>query len=438
MKFRWHVWSERLKSWFLIILVLSSLIFSGLIWLGTPNELAVDHPNFYSSPMYGSERSVNEFIRPSAVWLWTANNELFRYSGTSTEVQKMLDILRKSSFLTGKLLAKNSAQAVIPPKTPYLLFDYHGLLAHASLWPLAIPVPDLMVSIPVSQMVAFVPIEKSHQYKMIVPDGNQVYVGYLQMPEGLDRWLQPTDSAIPFAQIPRGDQVFNLPYSSLQMPVYAWILYHPVATHVIDSFFLDPSLIQPIAKTKSQTIYSDGTQSVTMKTGYFGNQLIFSCPSGMLKGYQQSANLALQVAVPFMDSHGGFVGDQVLAGIQNTTHYTDLEFQDDINGWPLFSQLDQIRVRVQNGMVTGLWHYLSYPGMETSEPREKILSGVQLLSKLSSKMFTGLRRIELGYGTKQLNNQLVELKPVYKLIYQQKPSLFLDAQSGHIFTGTGM
>ncbi len=438
MKFRWHVWTERLKSWFLLILVLSSLVFSVLIWLGTPNELAVDHPNFYSSPMYGSERSVNDFIRPEAVWLWTANNELFRYSGTSTDVQHILDILRKSEFLTEELVAKNSPQAVIPSKTPYLLFDYNGLLAHASLWPLAIPVPGLAVTISSGQMVALVPVNKDHQYKLIVPDGNKVYVGYLKLQEGLHHWLQPTDSAIPFAQIPKGTAVFNLPYASLKMPVYEWTLYHPVATHVIDSFFLDPSLIQPIMKTTSQTIYSDGTQSVTMKTGYFGNQLVFSCPSGTLKGYRQSSNLALQVAVPFMDSHGGFVGDQVLAGIQNTKAYTDLVFQDDINGWPLFSQLDQIRVRVQNGMVTGLWHYLSYPGVENSKPRQMILSGVQLLSKITPKMFSGLVGIELGYGTKQVSNQWVDLIPVYRLTYRHQPAIFLDARTGHIFSGTGM
>ena len=432
------MWAERLKSSILIILVVSSLVFSGLIWLGTPNELAVDHPNFYSSPMYGSERSVDEFIRPTAVWIWTANKELFRINGSSEEMQNMLAILRKSVFLSGGLVLKSSSAAVIPPKTPYLLFDFNGLLSHASLWPLAIPIPNLPITNPVNHMVAFVPIGKDHQYKMMFSAGDKVYIGYLKMPSGFGRWLSPTDEGIPFAQIPKNNQMYNLPYASLKMPVYHWVLYHPVATPVIDSFFLDPSLIQPILKTSTQTLYSDGMQSVGLKVGAFGNQLTFSCPSGSLLGYKQTANSALQAAIPFMDSHGGFVGDQVLSRIQKSPDRVDLVFQDIINGWPLFSQLDQIRVRVQNGMVTGLWHSLSYPGLEASGQGRQILSGVQLLAKITNRMFSGLDDITLGYGTKRINKQVVDVIPVYRLAYRHAPAMYLDARTGLIFSGTGM
>ena len=438
MNFRWRVWTERMKSLFLIILVVSSLVLSGLIWLGTPNELAVGHPNFYSSPMYGSERSVNEFIRPSAVWLWTGNKELFRVNGTSQVVQKMMASLRQAEFVSGRLVPRSSKLAAIPPKLPYLLFDFNGLLSDASLWPLALPVPQLPVASPTRQLVALVPLGKGRQYKMIFPSGKQAYVGDLELPSGFARWLKPSDEAIPYALIPKDGQEYRLPYASLKMPVYRWILYHPVATHVIDSFFLDPSLIQPIQKTSTSTLYSDGTQSVELRVGAFGNDLTFSCPSGFLLGYRQTANLALQVAVPFMDSHGGFVGDQVLSKLQGTSEQTDLVFQDVIDGWPLFSLLDQIRVRVQNGMVTGLWHSLSYPGVEMNEPRVSILSGTQLLAKLNANMTKDLNEIALGYGSKLVNSQTVDLVPVYRLRYRHGVYRYLDAQTGQIFSGTGM
>ncbi len=435
MRLRWRVWAERLQSLFLIVLVVSSLALSGFIWLGEPNELAIGHPYFYSSPMYGSQRGVDEFIRPSAVWLWTGNQELFRYNGTSATVQNMLAMLRKAQFLAARIVPKTSDSAAIPDKTPYLLFDFNGLLTHVSLWPLAMPIPRLPIHRPTSQMVALFQSGKKGIYNMVFPTGNKVFVGALKLPSAFAQWLKPLKVAVPYAQIPNSGQLINLPYASIKMPVYRWILYHPVATHVVDSFFLDPSLIQPIAKTTEMTLYSDGMQSVELLLDEYGNDLIFSCPSGALRGYRQTANQALQVAVPFMDSHGGFVGNQVLSGLNGSADRTNLVFQDVINGWPLFSRIDQIRVQVQNGMVTGLWHTLSYPGMEINSTGVSVLSGAELMNKLTPSMSKGLTQITLGYGVMWVDQQTIELTPVYQLQYRAAPALYLDAQTGQTFYG---
>ncbi|MCY0875401.1 MAG: hypothetical protein OWT28_03900, partial [Firmicutes bacterium] len=74
----WGRRKERVATIFLVILVCASLVFSALIWTGTPVQITVDRPGFFTRPTIGGNRSVADVTIPASILLWTANNELYR------------------------------------------------------------------------------------------------------------------------------------------------------------------------------------------------------------------------------------------------------------------------------------------------------------------------------------------------------------------------
>ncbi|MHB1685299.1 MAG: two-component system activity regulator YycH [Bacilli bacterium] len=433
---------ESVKTVALAALVLASVLLSTLLWTGTPGQVAIDRPTFFSNPLYGRRQAAGDFVVPRSIGIWTSANELFRLGGTSVAAGQIITALRQSRFVSGALQKGTAGNnSAIPASGPYLVLNYGGLLQDGSLWSLAMPIQGHLPSVPVSGPVYVVPKPKTATCVISFATVGGVYRAVLEhVPQLLFTDMTPNNQAIPYAQIPVNQTLLHLPYAGIMMQVDTWTLAEPISSHIIDSYFVDPSLIQNIRGPARSTFYTDGTRGVRVQDGPFGNVLTYQSPSGSLGGFNQSMAEALLTVVPFIDSHGGFVGSDVLQkmSVSPSSSEVNLQFSDMINGWPLFGSLDRITVRLQYGGVVRLNRNLPYLGMELSQVRQRILSGTQLVAVVGEKTLRQVTDITLGYGTIASNQLTVECVPVYRLEFRGRPSLYVDARTGKPFLGSGM
>ncbi len=433
---------ESVKTSALAILVFASIMLSTLLWTGTPGQVAIDKPTFFSSPLYGRQQAAGDFVLPQSIGIWTRANELFRLGGTSTTASQIVTALRRSRFVSGvRRKGKGGNISAIPANGPYLVLNYGNLLRDGSLWGLALPMQGHLPDIPALGPIYVTPDPKTATCILSFATVGGVYQEVLRnVPHSLFADMTPNDQAVPYEQIPVNHALLHLPYAGIMMRVDTWALAQPVESHIIDSYFVDPSLIQSVRGSNRSTYYTDGTHGVRVQNGPFGNVLTYRTPSSPLRGFKPSMAQSLLATVPFIDSHGGFVGSDVLwqaYGLRANSGM-ELEFSDMINGWPLFGSLDRISVRLQNGVVVRLSRNIPYLGIELSQVRQRILSGTQLLAAVGAKTLAGVVDVTLGYGTVAINESTVECVPVYRLTYQKRPPLYLDARTGKPFLGSGM
>ena len=423
----------------LIVTVCLSLIFSALIWTGTPSQATIDRPGFFSSPTYGGLRNVEDLIRPQAVWLWTSSNELFRIGGDTKTTMAIIASLAKGKW-AGHSLHRLSKSVSLVPVHAYLKIDYGITSKNPAPLSLFLPAIGSQVTSPVESSLYISATGKANEFLLAFRTGQSIWQGLLSLvPKSLGNAFMPNDQETPYAQIPLDGKIMDLPYDSVEMPVETWSLARPVSSRIIDSFFADPTIVQEITEPRHVTLYTDGTRGVRTAKGAFGDQIQYMNPSQPLPGQILNPSQAFQASVFFINDHGGFVGEQNGMYVGNSLHGTDsyFTFNEWVGGWPLFSSLDQIHVAAQNGIVVGLSRELAYLSYLIAERKEQILSGTQLINRVGASELHHLTRITLGYGVLSVTADMVELTPVYRMTFSNHSARYVYANNGLPFNGTG-
>lgn len=434
-----HRLKENIKTFALTILVIVSVVFSVIVWNGTPTDVVVGRSHFFSSPLYGHERLVSDFVKPSAIWIWTNDNELFRLSGESQTAQAILESLQQAQVQSQGMV--NQSTFTIPPsRGPYIALDFGQLLSDGSLWSYALPTFNANDESFASGLIYLTPGSGSGKWSVYFQTQEGVYrIQLKDVSPALASALTPNDESVPYAQLTFDHQIVNLPYDSLTMRTQTWILADPSPMPIVNSFFRDPSLIQSLSINPKTSAYTDGTREVQLIRHSLGFELYYQAPEFPLKGYHETSYEALSEAVPFLDSHGGFVGHEVL---QEVLHYpklgkVQLLFCEEDNGWPLFSELNRIAIHLTNGEVSQVQRLLPYLQSEVAEQEVHILSGAQLLQVLKSLQMQDVHSITLGYGSKLETLNEVQLVPVYRVV-NGTDILYFNARTGKLFHGMGM
>lgn len=432
---------DRSMTVLLALFVILSMVLSGLVWTGTPVQVNVERTGFFSGPPPSLGRAVTSLLIPDAIWLWTSSNELYRMSGNSPEAARILADLQKASVRSVHVVRPARTSLTLPPPGASLRIDFAMNEIDASL--LSGLMPNLRTSFAaaVENPVYIVPAAGGRYRIVFALADKRLAVATLgHLPASFAGFFRPTDSAIPYVQIPVGRRVFDLPYDALGMTVQVWSLTTRNATEMIDSFYTDPSLVQTFSLKKQGTLYTDGTLGVQVQNGPFGTVLAYRDPSVAVKGTAISALQDLEAAISFVNDHGGFIGEQMAltdgrAGLLSG-HF--IAFRGVIGGWPLFGTLDRIETGLENGTVVSMRRATVYLGQRLDVQLVTILSGPQLVSVLGERYLSRIAEIRLGYGSAVIGGGMVRLSPVYQLTGEDGRVRYLDAVTGYSFHGSGM
>lgn len=438
---RWRVWwgrrKERLATVFLTLLVAVSLGLSALIWTGTPIQITVDRPGFFTRPTIGGKRSLANVTIPSSIFLWTANNELFRMSGDSQVALGVMWALQQAQALTGGLRPGKEAGDAVPSGS-YLQINV--MMAGAQPTPLGVWFRNpSWSSWPATLGPVY--IQATHErgiYRVRYFTGRGLWQGTVAAKDpALAAAFTPTDQATPYAELAFAHSAFDLPYDQISMPVEDWTVAHSISAHVIDSFFADPTSAVALHDRSHSILYTDGLRGVRVVDNPFGESLTYLAPSAKLVGVHLPITTDLAATVSFINQNGGFVGSDYLFIKSETGGARAFVFQEIVAGWPLFSSIGQIAVWTQDGTVTRMTRNLAYLQELIDQTQVKILSGNQVLHLLGTQI-KRVQAVRLGYGISELSSTLVELDPVYQISYAGGKVQYMNAQTGQPYVGTGM
>ena len=423
-------------------LVALSVVLSGLLWTGTSAPVNIGRTGFFSGPQQVSDKTVEGLFRPMAIWIWTQNNELFRLSGGASGAGPILEALHRGRLLQPKWLRGPRAAAALPPPGASLRLDFGAYALPASLLSWIVPGLAAGRSGAVDGPVYVTPTGGKGVYAISYQSGSLVFHANVSSSSpALAAAFTPTNQAIPYVQIPSNGRVFNLPYDALTMQSEMWLLSSTASSHIIDSFFSDPTAVTSVQQGAHEGIlYTDGSLGVHATNGPFGLVVHYMQASAPLRGWRSSARESLAAAVPFVNDHGGFLGDQIAVVHRPAAApgRTVLTFRALIGGWPLLGTLNQIRAVAENGVVVSLQRALAQLNVSISSKKVTILSGPQLIARLGAARLRRVQSISLGYGSHALGGGIVQLVPVYCLVMTDGSVQYLDAVSAMPFQGTGM
>ncbi len=425
---------------FLILLVMMSLVWSALIWSGTPSEVSVDRPSFYSSASNGRLRSIVDVFKPHSLWVWTSGNELFRIGGGSKTATKLMSQLQAATALslTGYPLGRNAP--TMPPSGQYLALRFGDGRVPVTLLMSLFKETNWHDLGDVSSLFFLTSTSDPSRYTITFQIGKTVFrAALIHAPRTLQYFFSPNDQATPYAQIPFGKQQLFLPYSSAVMRVEEWTLSQVEPSHMIDSIFADPTMLQTVRLSKRQMLYTDGSRGVSVTRTAYGNEIDYVTNSTPLNHVHFTARAALGAAVSYVNNHGGFLGAQVFSHASAlSSGRMEFSFSDMIDGWSLFGPLDHLTVGVASGSVVSMSRSLTYLGKEIEQRKQKILSGTQLIERLGENQTRSITSISLGYGERLLSDNHVQLVPVYQLQLHNHTVKYVYAATGAPFSLSGV
>ena len=423
----------------LAIFVVISLAFSAMIWTGTPVRLTIDRLGFFSSPSYGNTKQPSLVLQPRAIFYWTQGNELYRIGANSETAHQLLRALANTTIAPGKSYGISSSPYAFPPEGAYIRLNFGAsVLAPSVLSMLFLATPaNLETAVDGSLYIT----AHGHEFRLEYQTANHhEYVAVLQAPQTLAALMTKPDQALPYAQIPLAKTIAYLPYTTINMPMEDWMIDRPVSSHIIDSFFLDPTLLETVTSAPHDVLYTDGMRGVQVTRGVFGDNISYAEPSGRLVGVPEHSADAVATAVTFVNEHGGFVGDvslQIKPATMAKGGY-DITFTQMVDGWPVYGELGTVHVNVFGNTVVNMSRPLAYLNGLLDTTSTHVLSGTAVLQKLGPAAVKSIVKIALGYGTRWLGTDIVELVPVYCLTYGTGRKDYVDAQTGLPFSGTGM
>ncbi len=426
----WHFISTPL----LILAVLASILFTFLIWFGSPIPVQSARNGFYTSPKLGAPSTLTRLFLPHQVWLWTGHQQLYSYPVQSSFVSKLLSALHGATTVT-----------VTPAKTAkarggasYLELDY------ATYGEVGSPIQELFPSLTQALSVRNVYIKpgaKRDTVNLVVVDQQGAVFNMRASGVRLNglSLTEPDASAVPYAQIPINGRELRLPYTNSVMPIEIWSLKQQDISGVIDSYFADPSAVIPIVDSIHKTLYTDGLRAVWLSSASFGPTIAYRNPqTGNV--IPRTGHSPLDTAVQFINDHGGFLSNQTSQGIsaiKRSPDMTEIIFSLSEDGFPVFGQFGSMQCIVNNGWVVTFRRALVEPSiLEETQPLH-ILSGVQLISRLSPRELNKIRSIKLGYGTTLFSSAAIEFFPVYQITFTSG-TIYVKATDGQVFHGTGM
>ena len=429
---------DRLLTFILSIVVILSLILSGMIWAGTPFHMSSNRLGFFTTPNYGHTSPTNVVFQPQSIYYWTGDNQLYRVGSNPSLNTMVMNALGNVQILPGRFLPSSSYQQ-FPLHGPYVRLNFgDSILTNAMMGMLFAAIPSKLP--PVIDGSLYLSTMNHHEILSYRTTKQRIYKANLLVPKGFYTSLHRPSFAIPYVQIPLLHGVISLPYTAITMKLEERAIVKPKVVHLLNAYFSDPSLLQTRTFANGLKWYTDGFHSVIERQSPYGEQITYQSPSGYVSHLPVNEADAINTAVNFVNDHGGFTGQvslRIISSFQQAAPIT-VALQQVIDGWSVFGSFSRQVVTIQNNAVISMQTPLSYMGSIIDEQTVTILSGTSFLHHLTNKQLDQVTSIAIGYGTKVTNFGTLQLIPVYQVMYGANHVVYYDAHTGEIFNDVGM
>jgi regulatory protein YycH of two-component signal transduction system YycFG len=228
--------------------------------------------------------------------------------------------------------------------------------------------------------------------------------------------------------------VFYLPKHQSKMQQFLYNYFLITTDEVIETYFLDRTLVRQIMERDKTIIYTDGSRSIQLRPEQ--QAITFTDPAFHQGGREMTTEEKVQGAVSFINKHVGWTDDYYFEEIKKTYNDKDLiTFRQYMGAYPLFSSdsypIDTITITSEAGQVVTMSRSLIDLDKYISHREWVIMSGPELFQSIREKKLADTSRIKnayLAYQTK-VHQSYVELIPVWVVELIDDTKLFINARS---------
>ena len=409
---------EQIKSFFLVLLVILSLILTFSIWSYKPKYKTIEESQVEQIEI-GKQKELYEIIKPIRI-VASENNRLIGTVENKpiTKIMKSLNILKATDLrfiqsnlseeeINNEIRAENRMTLFFPAEVPVNTFSSilnfsQKLLPDVSFNRLVIDWDDYDEHN--NLRIIFISEEKRIMYNTQVTVDNESFKS---------TFMDSLSDMIPYMEYERNKKLaLYIPVDSIELEQYVYKI-DEISPEIFKGIlFKDPNIVQKYPESTTATKYTDGMSIMTSDAGT--KTINYAYPASESINEINHSDL-IQNSVDFINSHGGMTGDFRYVYSNALKHIT--EYQLFLKGLPVYSSVTTNRITTTWGekQIFKYKRPFFQLEMDFSSRFVHLPSGMEIIKSLQNVQ--EIDDIVLGYYiTQNENNRIYTLEPSWFII----------------------
>ncbi len=432
---------ERLKSFILVILVLNSLVLSGLLIFYSPDNTNISLSEYLPRIEFGQQVKNTSLNKPIKIIYHLGKNEHTIANIDSHSFKNVTDDMEHWTFydfsqMTSKMDWKSMAE------------DKQGIEIVYSY-----PIPQSMLSSIYRVLINNIKINNINRLWLIKEDKNvkayfisdeedKVFEAHTSISDQeLSSIISDASNQSKFTyhfSYPIDDeklikQMYYLPNEGVTVKRLRETYTTVSIADFIQLLFIDPSLVRKVdVDNKNNVLYTDGNRSLQ----FYTNDRYISYFQPVSDSINEiNIENDLYSGIRFVNQHGGWDGTYFLEKVYHGEIQTLVEFRKYIEGYPLLDQKGNygiIQMQLTDGLVSSFQRSMILIDRYIETITIKTMTNDQLMNYLKSQKINmeKVKNIKLGYLL-NLNQDSIILAPYWDIeLVDEQPIYIPASESG--------
>jgi regulatory protein YycH of two-component signal transduction system YycFG len=434
------MWVERGKSVLLNFLVILSLVLSWLLLNSQPKYDYLHPAEYVDRQPFGEKRDIKELVKPQSIVFHYGDKRFNGAFPDSPSYRMVIREMEKWYFFNLQkvnLTAENVKDIINNRKAMEIIYpteiptDLIGeLFAFRGKTEYILP--------SVKRIIIYIDDSDKETYALFTDNlGDLIQARTAITSRDLEQLYLSNGTNLP-ALMPvalskeEGEFPIYIPSESITMQEYRYISQQIPASQMIQTLFVDPTMIRQVTERDGTTIYTDGSKAVqlppNLRSIHFHDPVAESLEPATTDSHFHSV-------VNFVNEHGGWNGNYMLEGIKKI-HQEGLEsyqFREYVGSYPFYGvtkeMLGAVEVVTQRSYISGFNRSLINLDTYFDHQDIKVTSGQELLAKLTAQgvHLDSVTDMYLGYQAK-INDNHVIFSPKWVIKLVDKEPLLMEAK----------
>lgn len=438
---------EQIKTGLLIGLVCLSLVLTWQLWTFQSNVALLDESAQYiPSEAMSEEKKLSDVVSPEQIIVFKdekygavlPHQYKFQMFNEQLLTIGIDDEYFETAIVSSNVTTENRVEFIYPTSIPLDVF----------LTMFQIDYSELVIPL----------IEVSHVYLYKNEQESAVHLQFIDSNEKkvVDiRTMLPVEDfeRVFFTQFSELTKVGKIRYGSVQkeFPPYLYVPEQSVVANRLSftvstisgeffrqTLFPDPDMVKYYRQSDNEESYTDGSRIINIRTN--GLFMEYNNPVFSSEQRERSSKHIIQRSYEFINSHGGWTDNYVLADWEANEYRDIAEYRLHINRYPVisFEGSDQMLLRVSRsgnqteGYIRPLFYLDSQPIDAVDEielpSREELLDYLEQHNYLDPKR---LKKIVLGYEMIMPSRSFVTVEPNWFILFDDRwQKLHVEQEGG--------
>lgn len=419
---------EKIKSIILLILVLNSLLLSGLLIFYKPNDAIISISEYIPRLKFGQDTNLKEVTKPSQFIVHDRDNGHFVINSDNYGHKMLVAEMEQWSFYNFSQVNEKINWTELIENNQGLEIIFSASLPDSLLQPMFKVISSYEQLDSINRIWLYVEQDGNVGAYFISDERDQIFKAQTSISsQKLNQYTYITTEqpkfnyywSYPLDDNKLVDQVYYLPSEGLNIEVQSKVITPVAIGDFIQLLFIDPSLVKRIEmENENNILFTDGNRSMQ----YFLDEKYISFFQPVSDNDKEiDLNKDAYATIRYVNQHGGWDGDYLLDEIEQSSGSTFFRFRKYINGYPLLNDEGNygvIKLKTTDGIVSAFDRSIILLENSTQDIRHEITySDIELFEQLAAMdiLEENIAGIELNYIIKKAFEYVV-IEP-YWIVY---------------------